>query len=526
LQTALADTAYSATSSLSDLRLRWFVEANRLDPIFALEGTDPTELEESVGYLEKQRDMFADSYPPSDAAAIREYLYPISFLRLLPELERERQELLAGPTTARALTYSAALVDTIDAYESDARTLAHALQNLDLDTYRFVYVGGSTKTSIMASSLFDIVQEAEAQKQKALARTACLTSFSAGCPSLDALVSVRVNAVKVHESLPPPTEETYAIGSIARELAQNERGFLRASPALVSLPSACQPYDPAYFLVWWKVPVGDSLSAFRSELANDIYIHDLAEESDVDPETAQESRLRGVSLLYNEALVKAGGRFHFQSSGNSYMCPDAGLDDSNLVRVTSLLAALRQAPLFRDIPENGADTALLSSEEARLLSLSAVSIADTDGFVRDILQRLDMHPSELASLDAEHAARLERFIAKYIQGSDHSDELLRSVGFDNAIVGAFARLGDRMPLSALLVTRTAPSILFFTGNPTFIPSSRVNFFDTSGSYRGPYLQLSTYRSLLDRGDGSETLVRSMVRTQDIESSFYIGNPTP
>jgi hypothetical protein len=168
LEWAFGTRIVAPGETASERRLEWFVEANRLDPIFALEGTDPDELEESLAYLEAQRDAFAQYYSESDAETIRTSLYPMQFLRLLPELERTRQNMLAEPSTEKALAYSALLVRTIDSYEADARNLARALQHLDLSTYRFVYVGGSTKTDVMASTLLEIAGRAEYQKQKIL----------------------------------------------------------------------------------------------------------------------------------------------------------------------------------------------------------------------------------------------------------------------------------------------------------------------------------------------------------------------
>lgn len=105
----------------------WYAAAEGADPIFAIEGTDPAKLSAAVEAFLQQRNTFAVPFGPRNGHVIDTSLYPETFLKLLPRLEAQRQELLVSPTTENAISYHQLLIKTIDAYEDGAKNLANVL---------------------------------------------------------------------------------------------------------------------------------------------------------------------------------------------------------------------------------------------------------------------------------------------------------------------------------------------------------------------------------------------------------------
>src|SRR6185312_16497115 len=73
----------------TDPSLAAYVSAERLDPIFAIEGTDPAKLTSAVTQFVAMRDDIASRYNSSEKKYVQS-MYPVDFLTRLPNLEAAR----------------------------------------------------------------------------------------------------------------------------------------------------------------------------------------------------------------------------------------------------------------------------------------------------------------------------------------------------------------------------------------------------------------------------------------------------
>ena len=111
----------SLRESLPVLKIAHYAVINRLDPVFALEGTDVDILKKSIEYLISSLETFAPQYESDEEERIRERLYPIQFLQSLVETEALRQQLVASPTKNLVERYHTALGTTITLYQDAVR---------------------------------------------------------------------------------------------------------------------------------------------------------------------------------------------------------------------------------------------------------------------------------------------------------------------------------------------------------------------------------------------------------------------
>ncbi len=420
--------------------LAYYTEAERLDPIFAIEGTDPVKLRAAVASLFAERDHIALWYPPDERNTIETALYPNAFLTILPDLEEARQLLLADPTVAHARAYHSELDQTIGLYALGARAIAQAFQSVSSTIPSMGYVGGTASTTDVAAKIKKAASFALLQKQKEDARYHCFEQFSNGCPTLASLKGLQQAAVaKVVPTLPAPSSSVYRVDALWKKILTMLPTFISASKQTYAIPSSCFAEDATYVREYYSEHVPGETA--RKQLpVNDLYFYDVPTLLQVAP-----------SEPSFKALASAGISVESQNMGNLYECVDSGFDVTSVGSIIGVLDGIKQKQT-------------LTKDEQKILRLSVV-------------QKSDLKPYVVQSV-AGNSVEGDALAERYIQGSADFDQTIMGAYSDNYFL---IRSGETKPVQyeLLLLVRNFPSTMLLLGNPTFISQQTSLFSDTT-----------------------------------------------
>lgn len=430
--------------------LDYYVQAQRLDPIFAIEGTDPQKLANAVNALLAQKERLVDAYG-SKNSAIEHAVYPAAFLTGLPKLEAVRQALLREPTLEQARAYHDLLVQTIADYADNARALASALRDAATRIPTLGYLGGEASTGDMATKMDMAAELALQQKQKETDRFACVDYPSKNCTTLAALARARNAKLTTPAALPAPTQDVLRADTLTRRALGLYPNIGAISKTIFAIPTTCYPGSTTYGREYYLYDDED-WEARKFAYVNDAYFYDVPR------------IVRNNPSPVFAALQKLGVTVKYQSIGNLYECPDSGLDVTevgSLVGVLNVLA--QQAPL---VPA-----------EQKLLALPVVQKADLAAYVRAV-----------AKLQSPLGDAL---VQRYIEGSADFDQIVLGIRNDTRYLQTWTDTPSFASFEFLLTARNFASTLFLLGNPTFVPT-RISLFSKKEPSQTRNLYLRSY----------------------------------
>lgn len=431
--------AQEPSTPQEEANLAYYVGAHQLDPIFALEGTDPGRLRAALKSFFGERDAIAKLYPPAQEQTIRASLYPATFLPLLPELEQARQALLAAPSVAQAKKYHELLLWAAGAYAADARTLGKSLMSTGIKIPSLGYLGGTAATDDIATKLMDAASAALAQKKKEEKRFACLENLAPDCPALASLAQARAKAVGAGgRVLPAPGEGIYKAAALSAQMLPLTPNFVRESQTILAVPSTCMPGGVAYMRDYYNEQVPGQAGR-KHNVLNDVYFYDFPRQMQTRPQTP----------IYKK-MSEAGIELEYQSMGNLYMCPDAGLDGTEAARITGVLHAI-------------AAKHSLTPGEQELLALP-------------LAQKSDLVPYVAAAAQAG-TPEGDRIVGRYLQGSADWDQMIMGAYKDNRFLITWDKEQHPVAYEYMVTVRNFASTLFLLGNPTFMPKKISLFSD-------------------------------------------------
>ena len=401
----------------------WYASVQLLDPIFAIDGTDPDKLHAAVTALLIQRDAIARGYAKADeAAGLRKALYPEHFLTLLPQLQRARNALLADPTETHATTYHKLLLSTIDAYATDARTLAQAIHNTKVDNEHIGFLGGTTTPGFIADSVSGAADRAQMQKEKENERFACYQNLTPSCETLQTLQRRQEDSLSTGITLPPPGAKTLNIDGLVGAIIDYSYPHATDLSPIIGVYTDCFPY-PVTYLRSYEFPYASGGEVRKAYVANDALFYNV------------KFLASSTGDTYDKTAYKKGARYEYQNIANSYMCPDAGLYQADLDRIVGALSVAKASS---------------SVAAEHLRSLPYVQLSDAAAFI---------------GLTGDARAR-----AQYLEGSAQFDEWLQALTNDNSYVLSFQASKSSIAYSYMFIGRSYISVLFLFGNPTFVPS--------------------------------------------------------
>lgn len=435
----------SAASSTPQ-SLAYYVQAERLDPIFAIEGTDPAKLRAALRSLFDERDQIAKLYTKKEGQTIVASLYPHEFLILLPDLEAARQAMLQEPTVANAKKYHRLLIEATSAYAVGARAVAATIESLSPIFVNIGYLGGTATTSDLAPKLTKVSSLALLQKKKELARYDCFEHFSAHCPSLLSLQEKQDGLLAATlEVLPNPPSSVYKADALSRQMLPSLPQFMYASKTIYAISSDCFRERVAYLREYYGEQVPGEVARKQSVL-NDVYFYDLPKLMDAE---------KNVPLFTQ--LAKAGVMLEYQNVGNQYMCPNSGFDVSSIGSIVGVANAI--AKKQNQTPQ-----------EKILLSLP-------------LLQKSDIAPYVRAKAK-EHTKEGGALAEMYIEGSEGFDMAIMGAYSDNHFLITWDKTQHPVRYEYMLTVRNFASLLFLMGNPTFMPEKISLFSNTEPSPLG------------------------------------------
>ncbi|HEV8666267.1 MAG TPA: hypothetical protein VN665_00250 [Candidatus Paceibacterota bacterium] len=415
--------------------LAYYVGAEQLDPIFAIEGTDPAKLTNAVAaFLSQKNDLVAE-YGKGQSASLEASIYPAAFLQDLPNLEAARQTLLTSPTVAHAVSYHDLLERTITDYANNANALANSFTRISAGLPTLGYIEGNSSSVAFAATLRTVAAQALQQKQKEDARFACFQNSSTNCTPLSTLAQARDEALTAPPTLPAPTASTYKVDALTRQLLPLFANFATSSKTIFAIPSDCYPQPYAFEHEYYIAPYQGG-TARKLDYINDAYFQDI---------TAQE---QNHHTSYTAALLQGGATITYESIANQYECADSGFD---VMQAGSLQGALEA------IGQKTTTTA----EEQKLLALPVVQKADLAPYVQS-----------QALLNTPEANDI---VERYIEGSADFDQMVLGTHNDNRFLQVWDSGQSAVSFNFLLTARNFASTLFLMGNPTFVPQ-KVSLF--------------------------------------------------
>jgi hypothetical protein len=317
----ISETSATPTESAN---LAYYVSAETLDPIFAIEGTKPDKLRAAIKSLLTERDQFAPLYTPLQSQAIATSLYPTQFLKLLPDLEEARQTVLQNPTVPNAKHYHALLVAATSVYAADARALSANLTAVSATIPQIGYMSGTA----MADKLQLVATEALKQKKKEMARFDCLEQGTASCPSVAMLTAARNQKIaQAPAVLPAPDAQIKKADTLSAQILPLTTKFKSLTKTIFAIPSTCYLGGTAYLHEFYGEQVPGQLMR-KQDIVNDVYFYDIPKQFKLTPQ---------VPLL--NGYTVNGVQIEYQSIGNLYMCPDSGFDVFNVGSLVGTLEA-------------------------------------------------------------------------------------------------------------------------------------------------------------------------------------------
>lgn len=427
-----------------DPRLTYYAATHRLNPLFAIEGTDPTKLSAPLVSLHESEKSIAREYPGYEAivASLRSW----RFLAELGELEQERQLFLKDPSRESALSYHVRLMHALDAYEADAQETARALSQLPDRTLGLW--AGTTSLLFMAETLHARAEAIEQMRSDEKGRFYCLTKWWYPCWSLRAQYP---SVLEEFEPVAPPSERDMALQSALAGYVRKIDGSMR-SPALVGLSrTSCLSGGGAAWFTSWKLHT-DAGAASRLTMTDPVYFFDYRKRV-----SAGENILRDAGITVEYQFF------------NPYICVDFSHDAGAVASASALFQRIRTRPLFTC---EDAMCATLMHLEQEIGNAEALDISRIEDYLIESTRLLGKHGEQgLADVIGEDGVReLERRVAlwrgKSAEYDGHIAELDRIVLFTVLL----AREGN-LPFEIWAGQRGHYSVLFMSANQTFGPVS-------------------------------------------------------
>ncbi|MCH7883545.1 hypothetical protein IIA95_03990 [Patescibacteria group bacterium] len=458
----------SLFKSVRVLRIARYSVLNRLDPLFALEGTDPEALERSIGYLRMSLNDFAALYESGEEEAIKESFYPLDFLERLPYLEELRQALINTPSKKIVEAYNAHLEKTMAIYLGHLYRLRKTLQAFHLidETKEevFNYLGGYSTFQLFVQALDALESSIIEKKTELKRRQNCFKGKTENCLSLTSrLAAMRIDAPwddsNTKQNLLPQNIQTIKDMVLAyRRLTPKTDVSSFTIPSIALNKSACLPVKtPVYHIFWRRIDEGER--AIFLEYLNNLYFLDLRPGKSYGP--------------YTDKIKEAGLKLLYQAPVRAYMCPDSGKEISNTLKLYTIHRLLKESPLFPNDKRNLTHKKLdpLINVEKKIITGDMLYESDIEYYLSNLSALLQEYgEADLAErIGKEKVLFIETLLSIFNQGAPNFHEMILHIVETNrqAIRRITAIEGSRPPLNYLFIQRSYPMILFLGFNKSF-----------------------------------------------------------
>lgn len=472
----------------------------RTDPLFAIEDTDPNELQKSISSLESSLDILSSFYSQTEQGIIIEHFYPLSFLKSLSQLERARKTLIKTPGINSLKTYHELLTATAQEYRiyTDKIERLYRENVLPEGNTTSAYFGGYSNSILFLDFLKNLREDANVLEEKVIRRINCMDTNS--CPSLSLKTVTELNADATTKLTDEYLNSIMQNIHIIHGVRKYEPGYHRptSTPIFILNEHYCGANEErqAYFL-WWILQE-DGTRSIITENVNDLYFYDVQEINKKNPST------------YLTSIEKTGIHYLSQRISNLYMCPDQGKDTARLTTLHALYSELVANPIFntddiRDLfPE-------LAKQEEFISHSQILSDSDMEKYLTLVhtLLTSKTEPVLAKEIGSPNVLLLESLLHRWRQQSAHFDILINTVVETNNGLQRIIGTGNSIEVEQLFVTRSYPIVTLLTFNPTVVSTPSISYFRRVQDWK-EYSKLSSYREELSTILTPEEVVELML----------------
>lgn len=406
----------------------------RRSPLLGAAGIDTEALRRGIKELARsQKSYAAAQVDPRDATAVREALYPISFLQKIADLEDARRAFIASGSERDARVYRRLLRETADSGLRAAKTLQSAIDAHAGDkNFVFPGIGGTITRKSFFTSLKTLTARFESIAEEVHDREQCLRGAVAECRPID-----------IDLSLPEAPAQTKAT---AFTYVPFPPWAASATPSFVVLQhSACLgTQDAPYVFAFLS---GDFTSRAPFIFRGDIFY-------------APTAGAKGESMQYLRENL--GIEYSVVNPLEFYLCPDVAED-------LGIAAAVHATTEFGRAHDGYATTS-----RARLLAESSAQERLARAYIRQLVEEVRNRP------DYPHLASLEDLLNRWKERTAKMEMLVGWIAEVNLRDAQLASQGVPYDLdaSSLFLTHSAfPSLFLTQSDMRDIPS--INIRDAS-----------------------------------------------
>lgn len=470
-----AASAVPESEALAARRLAYALTLAKRQPLMAIPGTDPDELDAVLETMDMvARELGGLQSDREHALLIEEALYPTDFLRAMTDLERARSRFIEKGTDDSWNDYDAALLSAFSAFDRDLFEHERAFRRIvpvHAAPYQ-VFGGVITRDRIIESfgALRSGARERAAQNRQ---RTTCLRGHIGACDMYDL----------------------------------SEPALVMRSP---SADAATQPYITeirSAYATATRQPAFQGGPVYR--LADSVCLSDRG----VPPLFSVQERRRGVpesltvefigDIFFLPARSVEGSAYHSYFDDNDvryiyfplwehYKCPQLVSDTSRVFQMMQIRDLARTTPISSSISRSAQGDDVRSTE--------SVVATGRDGVVyeTDTVRYLDAARRALAS--TENRPDLEETVRGLVLADRYRsvrlDLFARRVIADEAVNIGLMQKGVPVELDAkyLFYVQSGFFSLFLGNNPSVVGMQEPPYVEDTSERPSPFVTFSGLRS--------------------------------
>ncbi|NQV93230.1 hypothetical protein HQ403_01900 [Candidatus Kaiserbacteria bacterium] len=439
--------------------LQGYYESHRDTPLFAFEGTDPVALKYAVENLTRSIHLSANYLPTDSQKYTLKGLYPIRFLSTISSTEGSRLTFLTSPSLVTAITYHINLRKTITAYTRDIKNIIHILNTFDKNQTAFL--NGYTDVNFYASQLNLALQNVERRRLEEKNRFRCLFGLRKVCTTKVTDIEIEYerqeNGTNTPKNILVRNKDILTeamIREYARPAISKTTESIDDLPAVQLGNGACRYFTaPPVMMFWWSTSRISNSDIIRITPVNDLLFYDL----------------RTIEGAYYETLREAGIGYQYQPL-NPYLCPDFGHDIGLTLSSYYIQNEIITHPIFDIVSdEDVVFTKLKNLEQKIRLSHPILQSYKITAFMKDVQLLLETYEEHalIQNLGKEKLSRLYSFNTLWKSKGAWIEYIIGNID-DMTLATINVSRHQEIPLTALFLTRSYISTLFFLSNETIV----------------------------------------------------------
>ncbi len=484
------------SEAILPLRITYYIILNRLNPIFAIEGTDPSLFHKSVENLITSLEEYISFFTTSEGAALWESLYPITFLKALEVLELKRKEMIARPSPETIEIYNTLLTNTLNDYKNDVKKINNFFIYNNSFKYktepvqRFYFLSGFATARSFTNFFFLLQENADMQEEKIKRRKLCIKGRISQCRDLKIALHYEYSKDNNPKELPSATlQHAKNIRKILHDYYQSN---IFTGPLFILPSSRCFEEGPFYSDIIWDTTKNNRKTP-QMLFLNDVYFYDIT--------NADSPYLK---------MFQGQLDYLYQPITNMYLCPDIGKSFVDSLTMYGIISILKQNPIFQEKSYTSYSTEELADIERQIISKDTVSLSDIEHFIFLLSEFLTKNetttPNGFTHDDIIH---MEKILLIFKNKSYSFDGLINAIIDQNMIIKELKRITPEMSLESIMVSRSYPLITFLVFNNSFYSTAQEAKFISFEKIAKSNFNLVSSKELVDIFFSPEIFISKM-----------------